>query len=313
MPNATWRHHAWRNRLQSLLLIAVLFGIAGLAGFLLAGAEGLWMALAASGLALAIQPLAAARLTLRLYRARPVAFDDAPQLCDLMAGIARRAGLPATPQLHYIPSTLVSAFAVGSPRHAAIALTDGLLRTLGMREIAGVLAHEAAHIAHGDLRVMNLADYVSRLTALFALAGQISLLLSLPWLLEGGAAINWIGLLLLAVSPQLALAAQMGLSRVREFDADLEAAHLTGDPEGLASALARIERISRDWRAWLLPGWGNPDPSWLRSHPPTEERIRRLLSLGRSPAADWPGAGAVTFGRVPVRRPPRWYPGGYWH
>jgi heat shock protein HtpX len=77
-------------------------------------------------------------------------------------------------------------------------------------------------------------------------------------------AVNWPGLLLLAASPQLALLAQLGLSRVREFDADRLAAELTGDPQGLASALAKIERVSRSWRAWLWPGWGNPEPSWLR-------------------------------------------------
>ncbi|MEK8401835.1 M48 family metalloprotease, partial [Escherichia coli] len=75
--------------------------------------------------------------------------------------------------------------------------------------------------------------------------------------------VYWPGLLLLAASPQLALLAQLGLSRVREFDADRLAAELTGDPQGLASALAKIARVSRSWRAWLWPGWGNPEPTAL--------------------------------------------------
>ncbi|MBN0756636.1 M48 family metalloprotease, partial [Pseudomonas aeruginosa] len=100
-------------------------------------------------------------------------------------------------------------------QHASIALTDGLLRSLSPRELAGVLAHEVAHIANEDLRVMGLADSVSRLTSLLAMVGQIAIVFSLPALLAGAVAVNWPGLLLLAASPQLALLAQLGLSRVR--------------------------------------------------------------------------------------------------
>jgi len=317
MPSPLWHRHARRNLLQTLLLILALFGIAALAGFVLFGEDGLWIALAASGIALLIEPSMAAGMTLRLYRARPISYHEAPELWNLMQRITERAGLPAIPTLHYTPSAIINAFAVGNRRHAAIALSDGLLRNLSLREIVAVMAHEAAHIAHGDLRVMNLADYISRLTALFALVGQVSLLLTLPWLLEGSAAINWIGLLLLALSPHLALAAQLGLSRVREFDADLEAARLSGDPEGLASALAKIERVSRSWRNWLLPGWGNPDPSWLRTHPATEERIRRLLSVqsASQDAIAWVASRRWDSGDMfatPVRSAPRWRLGGHW-
>ena len=176
-----------------------------------------------------------------------------------VARAVRRAGLPATPVPHYVPSAVVNAFATGSKQEASIALTDGLLRSLSPRELAGVLAHEIAHIASEDLRVMGLADSVSRFTSLLALMGQIAILLSLPALLVGAAEVYWPGLLLLAASPQLALLAQLGLSRVREFDADRLAAELTGDPQGLASALAKIEQVSRSCRAWLWPGWGNPE------------------------------------------------------
>lgn len=131
---------------------------------------------------------------------------------------------------------------------------------------------------------MGLADSISRLTSLLALLGQVALLISMPALLVGAAEINWIGLLLLAASPQLALLVQLGLSRVREFDADRMAVELTGDPHALASALAKIERVSRSWRAWLLPGWGNPEPSWLRTHPATADRIARLLALAPEPS-----------------------------
>lgn len=313
---STARTHALVNQLQTLLLVLTLLGLSALAGGLLFGETGLWVALIAAAVALIFEPTAASWLTLRLYRAQPISPESAPGLWQTLAWLSERAGLPALPIPHYVASPMVNAFAVGNRNRSAIALTDGLLRTLTARELTGVLAHEVAHIAHGDLRVMGLADYVSRLTSLFALTGQFLLLLALPTALVAEVEINWWGLLLLAVSPHIALIAQLGLSRVREYDADRRAAELTGDPEGLASALARIERVSRSWRAWLMPGWGNPEPSWLRTHPATEERVRRLLematwqdrSLGPHLESLWEQA---RYPRL-LSGSPRWRLGGFW-
>lgn len=304
--------HRWLNRLQTALLVLTLLGIAAVAGSLLLGDGGLWLALAAAGFTLLLEPAAASGLTLRLYGARPLHPDEAPDLWAVLRELAARAGLPTVPVPHYVPSGVVNAFATGSKHHAAIALTDGLLRSLTPRELTGVLGHEIAHIANEDLRVMGLADSISRLTHLLALLGQLAIVLSLPTLLLGVTEVNWPALLLLAVAPQLALLAQLGLSRVREFDADRLAAELTGDPHGLASALAKIERVSRSWRAWLLPGWGNPEPSWLRTHPATAERIERLLELAPPPAMP-PFPSARFDPEVTVSpRPPRWRTGGLW-
>lgn len=133
----------------------------------------------------------------------------------MLRELAARAGLPTVPVPHYVPSGVVNAFATGSKHHAAIALTDGLLRSLTPRELTGVLGHEIAHIANEDLRVMGLADSISRLTHLLALLGQLAIVLSLPTLLLGVTEVNWPALLLLAVAPQLALLAQLGLSSAR--------------------------------------------------------------------------------------------------
>lgn len=306
-PRTALLQHRWLNRLQTGLLVLTLVGIAAAAGRLPFGEGCLWLALFAVAGALLLDPVAASALSLRLYRVRALH----PQQAHEMWALLRE--LPATPVPHYVPSAVVNAFATGSKQEASIALTDGLLRSLSPRELAGVFAHEVAHIANEDLRVMGLADSVSRLTCLLALMGQIAILLSLPALLVGAAEVYWPGLLLLAASPQLALLAQLGLSRVREFDADRLAAELTGDPQGLASALAKIERVSRSWRAWLWPGWGNPEPSCLRTRPATQERIARLLTL-----APWP-ASALPL-RAPhflpesalATRPPRWRPSGLW-
>ena len=314
MPQPNRNRHEWHNRLQTLLLVLAMLGICALAGSLLFGELGVWIALAACLAALLIEPTASARLTLMLYRAQPIPVDVAPQLWRVIRTLAERSDLPTMPALHYVPSPVVNAFAVGNRRHSAIALSDGLLRSLSLREITAVLAHETSHIAHDDLRVMGLADSVSRLTSMFALVGQILLLLSLTMLMLGEATISWPALAVLIFSPHLAVLAQLGLSRVREFDADLKAVQLTDDPLGLASALAKIEQFSRSWQAWVMPGWGNPEPSWLRTHPATEERIRRLLSLAQqAPEADSRQSAPIFVSNpAAARRRPRWYPGGYW-
>lgn len=286
----TWRWHRWINHLQTLLLVLTL-----------------------SVLALLLDPAAASALTLRLYGARPIHPSEAPAVWATVQALARRAELPAIPIPHYVPSAVVNAFATGSRQHSAIALTDGLLRRLTPRELEGVIAHEMAHIANDDLRVMGLADYISRLTHFLATMGQVAIVLSLPALIGGHVQINLPGLFLLAASPQLALLAQLRLSRVREFDADRLAAQLTGDPHGLASALAKIEQVSRSWRAWLMPGWGDPESSWLRAHPATAQRIERLLALApqSSMARQLPSTPFLPQS-VEFTRPPRWRSGGLW-
>ncbi len=313
MPHAVSRLHALINGLQTLLLMALLLGIAGVAGALLFGNQGMWLALAVALLALILEPVAASWLTLALYGARPIPPSAAPELWHMAQALATRAGLPAVPVLHYVASPMVNAFAVGNRRRSAVALTTGLLETLTPRELFGVLAHETAHIANGDLRVMGLADSVSRITALFALTGQLLLLVSLPAWVLAEVQVAWSALLLLTFSPHLAMLAQLGLSRVREYDADRKAAELTGDPEGLALALTKIERVSRGLRAWMLPGWGNPEPSWLRTHPATEARIARLMQMAQATQPTvWPVLDLAWLPPSGGRKAPRWHPSGLW-
>ena len=309
-----WLRHRWLNRLQTALLVVTLLGIATIAGSLLFGDMGLWLTLAAGGLALLVEPAAASSLTLRLYRARALHPSEAPDLWALVRELAARAGLPAVPVPHYAPSAMINAFATGSARRSVIVLTDGLLRSLTPRELTGVVAHEVAHIANQDLRVMGLADSISRLTQLMALLGQVAILFSLPAFLLGAVNIHWPALILLAVAPQLAMLAQLGLSRVREFDADRLAAELTHDPHGLVMALAKIERVSHSWRTWLLPGWGNPEPSWLRTHPAMAERIERLRELGIQLTPQRPLHYSSRFLLEPpvALRSPRWRIDGLW-
>ncbi len=127
---------------------------------------------------------------------------------------------------------------------------------------------------------MGLADLFSRLTSLLSLLGLSLLLLYLPLALLTQVEFNGLALLLLVLAPHLSALAQLGLSRTREYDADLNAAALTGEPEALARALVKIEQLQHGW--WeriLLPGRKIPEPSLLRTHPPTAERVERLLQL----------------------------------
>lgn len=301
------------NGLQTALLIVALLFIGSGAGYILFGQPGFWLLLTAIVIVLLIEPLTVSRLTLSLYRARPIAQYEAPELWRMLEILARRAGLERPPLPYYVPSRTVNAFAVGGRRDAAIAMTDGLLARLTMAELAAVLAHETAHIANGDLRVMNLADYVSRLTGGFAMVGLLLIFLLAPFYALGLIDIEWAGLGLLALSPHLASLAQMGLSRVREFKADLTAARLTGDPVALASALGKVDQAANSWRRWLLPGWGNPDPSWLRSHPPTTQRIARLLALAVASQGDHWSARPIAPGARSIQRSPGWHSFGVWH
>ncbi len=272
--------HKWRNLGHTLLLIGGMALLLALISELLFGA-GVWpWVFVGVILVMSTLPDISPHWLLRLYQARPIDPDAAPDLSLLMEEISQRSGVHPTPTLYWIPSRASNAFSVGSRKEAAIALTDGLLRLLNPRELAGVLAHETSHIANNDMRLMNLADVISRLTHMLSVIGILLALISLPLVLFGVAPLPLPGLFLLIAAPTLSALLQLGLSRVREFQADLSAVHITGDPEGLASALGKIEhRQSSLWQRLLLPGYRDPEPSLLRTHPDTAERVRRLLAL----------------------------------
>ena len=157
----------------------------------------------------------------------------------------------------------------------------------------GVLAHEISHIRNDDLWIMGLADAVSRLTRMLSWMGQLLLLLSLPMLIPGGDTFPWLLVLPLTGAPILSFLLRLALSRTREYDADLGAATLTENPRGLANALAKMERLRGSWLERLLLSERRlPEPSVLRTHPDTADRIRRLLELeaGRRPDREWFGS-----------------------
>jgi len=295
-------------------------GFLGLLGWLLWGPAGVLILVLGGALGVLLNPSLSPLWVMRLYGAVRLGPESAPGLMEALRELAGRAGLPAVPALYYVPSRMLNAFAVGSPRQSALAVTDGLVHRLSPRELLGVLAHETSHIASNDLWVMGLADMFSRTTSILSLLGQFLLLLNLPLLVFAEVSINWPAILLLIFAPTLSALAQLALSRAREYDADLGAVRLTGDPEGLALALAKIERVQGGWMERIfMPGRRVPEPSLLRTHPQTEERVARLMSL-RPPGKTPPGPGGpnqaggyhATLGG-PVTRPPRWHVTGLWH
>ncbi len=317
MNAIAWRRHRLLNALQSLMLLVAMALILGALGWVVGGDSGLLWALVGGALLVAFNPGFSPRLILRMYGARPLARHVAPDVHALLDTFAARAALPATPELHYVSSQMLNAFAVGTRANAAIAVTDALLRTLSARELAGVLAHEVSHVRHNDMWVMGLADLFSRMTSAFSTLGQMLLFLNLPLLMFSEYGVSWLLILILVFAPTLSALMQLALSRTREYDADLGAVELTGDPRGLAMALEKMERYQgRFFEQILFPGRRVPDPSLLRTHPPTEERIRRLLEL--EPRAT-PSIPQVSRAIVPpdayrsAERRPRWHINGMWY
>jgi len=299
LDEAERRRHKRRNLLHSILLLGGMVGLLALFGYLLFGPDGLLGLGLGAALALWLSPRISPQMVLRLYRARPLRPAELPELFAVLERLAERAGLERPPALFYVPSAMLNAFAVGRPGDAVIALTDGMLRALTLRELAGVLAHEVSHVRNNDLWLMGLADMVGRLTRVMALFGTVLLIFALPAWLSGAVSLPWLLIPLLLFAPQITVLLQLALSRARELDADLDAAGLTQDPDGLASALLKLEHYQRGvWEQVLWPGRRLPEPSLLRTHPPTAQRVERLRRL--SGAATEPPAGPTTLaGSVP--------------
>lgn len=273
-------NHNFMNWLHTLLLLLGMLLIVALLGYLLAGFSGIVWAVLLSGLFLIFGQQVSPQLVLRMYKARPLSAQDAPALYQIVQELGQRAQLAQTPQLYYIPSEILNAFAVGTRQNAAIGVTDGILRALNLRELTGVLAHEMSHIRNNDMRAMAFADIISRVAGFFSSFGKLLIFFNLPLIFMGRSPISWWAVLLLVFAPLLTGLLQLALSRTREFDADLDAVALTHDPVGLASALQKLERYQTNlWQQVLLPGYRVPAPSIFRTHPHTEDRIARLLQL----------------------------------
>lgn len=276
------------NTLKTALLLGVLTGLLLAIGDALGGRQGLILALGIAGLMNFVGYFFSDKIALAMHHAQPVDEKQAPELYAVVAELAQRAGIPM-PRLYVIPEMQPNAFATGrSPKHAAVAVTEGLLRTMNRAELAGVLAHELAHVKNRDILTASIAA---------TLAGAITVLARMVGyaLMFGGrdrednrGAIG--GIFLLIVAPIAALLIQLAISRSREYAADEKAARLTGNPLGLASALRKLaaltERVPMETAqpatASLMianPFSGGGLMRLFSTHPPISERIARLEAM----------------------------------
>jgi len=316
------RTHRLLNFCQSTALILLLSLLLGYLALLLAGPIAASIAFLAVIVLYITNPIIAPHFILRMYRAQEISPFDAPELFRLLAVLSENASLPKPPQLYYIPSRVINAFAVGTPADSALAVSDGVLKKLNYTELAGVLAHEITHIANNDIRVMSFADIASRITKLLSLTGQFLLLLNLPLILFMEIQLNWIPIIILIIAPFISDLIQLGLSRIREYQADMGSALLLGDARPLASALNKMEQYKHNYLGGIfVPIQKIPEPSLLRTHPATEERIKRLLEYQQLQTENHPfnpvfdaddGEIPTPFRHSTINRPRR-YITGFWY
>ncbi len=267
---------------QSFLLVSLLAFILGWMGWLLGGVQFASMAVGIVVLLYFLNPMVPPQVILRLHKVRRLDVHEAPQLYSMLQTLAKRARLPRLPILYYSSNDMINAFTIGNRKNAAIAVTEGLLRHLDPDEVAAVMAHEISHLRHNDLRIMGFAALSHQLVQMLALFGQFLLLLNLPLFILGQYTISWTAILLLIFGPSLSAMLQLALSRTREYRADYGAAELMGDGHALATALTKIDSFQNNYLPKLLwPGYKQmPAGTLLRTHPPTKERVRRLLGAG---------------------------------
>jgi len=279
------------NTFKTAALLGLLTGLFVLIGGYFGGRQGMIIALLFAGVMNFGSYWFSDKIVLRLYRAQEVQETEAPDLFRIVRGLAQRAGIPM-PKVYIVPNEAPNAFATGrSPQHAAVAVTDGILRLLSPEELEGVLAHELAHIQHRDTLISTIAA---------TLAGVIVMLANMArWAAlfggiggrddedRGGGALGFIFMAILA--PIAATLIQLAISRSREYLADDGSARLTRNPGRLANALEKLE-----YAAERIPMDANPATSHLfivnplrgrsllslfSTHPPIEERIARLRAM----------------------------------
>lgn len=307
--------HRQRNLIQTFALSCGIGLILALATWLMWGWIGVAGAIVVMSLLVLVGPHVPPEAVMRLYRAQKISAESDSQVSALVNVLAHRAELANRPDLYVIPSLTINAFAAGSVNHSAVAVTEGLLRRLSMREIAGVLAHEIAHIRNNDLWVLGIADVVTRFLQMLSYVALALALMNIIAAIDGHDYVSWWVVILLYCAPLASNLLQLGLSRAREFEADMDAVTLTGDPNGLAGALNNLERqTGHFWEDLMLPVPARrvPHPSLLRSHPTTKERIERLVNLEGHPTFDkliiseQPMVSLVGFGPVEMRPRYRW-------
>jgi heat shock protein HtpX len=293
------------NQIRTTILMALLTGLILLIGQWIGGRQGMFIALLVAAGMNFFSYWFSDKIVLRMYAAREVGPQDGPELYAMVQELCRRANLPM-PKVYVIPQEAPNAFATGrNPEHAAVAVTEGLLKRMNREEAMGVLAHELAHVKNRDILIGSIAA---------TMAGAIMMLANMArWSAlfgggsrdrEGGGAGGGLTLILMAViAPLAAMLIQMAISRSREFMADATGAAFAGTPEGLARALEKLGAYSRQLPMDASPSTahmfivnplsGRSLMNLFSTHPPLEERVARLRGRRVSAPQDPPGGGAA--------------------
>jgi heat shock protein HtpX len=231
------------------------------------------------------------KIVLKMYGAQPVSEAEAPELYSIVRTLVQKAGMPM-PKVYIIPEETPNAFATGrNPEHAVVAVTQGIMRILSREELAGVVAHELAHIKHRDMLTGTIVATI---------AGAISMLAQMAqWAMifggrrddeEGNNPV--VAIVMMIVAPIAAMIVQMAISRTREYEADKGGAELAGNPSGLANALLKLEQASqvvpmldaKPATAHMFivnPLTGGGLMTLFSTHPPIAERVKRLKEMAR--------------------------------
>lgn len=273
------KFHKLINRFQMLILFLAMTALLGTTGWVIAGWTGVQCALILASLSWVFSPSLPSSFIMRLYRARPVSAHQLPALYQVSNLLAQRAGLKRPPVLYLLPGRSMNAFATGAQNDPAICLGQGLVQALNTQEVAGILGHEISHIKNNDVLVMGYASFFNRITYYVSLVGQIGLIFLIPitWINEGKLPI--IPAMIIGCAPAISLLLNQALSRSREYEADLGSAMLTGNPDYLSAALTKLEFYTKNMRRWRgIPMTASQQHSLLSTHPPTQDRIRRLQS-----------------------------------
>jgi len=260
-------------------LLGAITAVLLLSANLIAGPNGILVAAALIVAGIMSTRRVAPALVMQMFKAKRVEPHDWPEAYNTVNALRHRAGLDAMPQIYCLPGSTMMAFSTGSQGEPVIALSMGALQHLTSRELHGIVAHELAHVASGDMTLLMLSEVMGRLTRTFATLG---LVLAIWLAIASEARVPFLTLIVLALAPTAVSLLQLALSRNREYDADDYAADLTGDPAGLASGLRKIEREQASiWRRLFQPYVRGDVPTFLRSHPRTEERVARLLARSK--------------------------------